>query len=151
MSTTIWRTKWDLDRVNELAGGTMIEHLGIEYVELGSDFIRGTMPVDERTIQPYGLLHGGASVTLAETLGSMAANMCVDPASKMCVGLEISANHVRQVRAGVVTGTARPLHIGARTHVWEIRVEDESERLVSICRLTILVLERESGTRRETT
>lgn len=142
MSGKMWREDMDLDRVNELARGTIIEHLGIKYTELGHDFLRGTMPVDHRTIQPYGLLHGGASVTLAETLGSMAANMCIDPSAHMCVGLDVSANHIRQVTAGRVTGTARPLHLGSRTHVWEIRIDNESGKLVSICRLTMIVLER---------
>src|SRR3546814_19348072 len=92
--------------------------------ELGDDFIRGTLPVDARTLQPFGLLHGGASVALAETLGSIAANLCLDPATHMAVGLEINANHLRAVRSGRVTGTARPLHVGRKTPVWEIRIEE---------------------------
>lgn len=142
MSGGIWHADVDLERINALARGTMIEHIGIEYTDVGRDYLRGTMPVDERTIQPFGILHGGASIALAETLGSMAANMCVDASSQTCVGLDVSANHVKQVTGGSVTGTARPLHLGGRTHVWEIRVENESGTLVSICRLTMIVLER---------
>jgi len=112
--------------------------LGIVLTEQGEDFLRGTMPVDQRTLQPYGLLHGGASVLLAETLGSMAANLCLeDPAQGQAVGLEINANHLRAVTAGVVTGTARPLHVGRSTQVWDIRIEDEQGRLVCVSRLTL--------------
>ncbi len=100
------------------------------------------MPVDARTMQPYGLLHGGASVALAETLGSVAANLCLDPATHMAVGLEINANHLRAVRSGSVTGTARPLHIGRQTQVWEIRIADERGRAVCVSRLTLAVVER---------
>ncbi|MEX0821440.1 MAG: hotdog fold thioesterase [Rhodothermales bacterium] len=141
--TSIWTGHVDLTKATELARGTMIEHLGIEYTELGPDFLRGTMPVDGRTIRPFGILHGGASVALAETLGSMAANLCVDRSTQMCVGLDISANHVRQVTEGMVTGTARPLHLGGSTQVWEIRIDDEAGRLVSVSRLTMIVLDRE--------
>lgn len=124
------------------ARGTMIEHLAIEFVAAGDDFVSARMPVDARTIQPYGLLHGGASVALAETLGSMAASCCVDPAMKMVVGLDINANHVRGVRSGYVTGTARPIHLGGSTQVWDIRIVDERDRLVCIARLTMAVLDR---------
>ncbi|MEG3183777.1 hotdog fold thioesterase [Lysobacter erysipheiresistens] len=116
-----------------------MEPLGIVFTEIGPDFVRGTMPVDERTRQPYGLLHGGASVLLAETLGSSAGNLCV-PDGKVCVGIEINANHVRAARDGVVTGTARPVHVGGRTQVWEIRIEDAAGELVCISRLTLAVI-----------
>ena len=122
-------------------GGDLATHLGIELTEIGDDYLRGTLPVDERTRQPFGLLHGGASVVLAETLGSMAANFCVDTARFYCVGQEINANHVRSARAGRVTGTARPIHLGGRSQVWEIRIEDEGGRLVCISRLTMSVVE----------
>jgi uncharacterized protein (TIGR00369 family) len=115
--------------------------LGIHFTEIGPDYVRGTMPVDARTKQPYGLLHGGASVLLAETLGSTAAGLCV-PADKGVVGIEINANHLRGVRDGNVTGTARPLHVGASTQVWEIRIEDDAGRLVCISRLTLAVISR---------
>jgi len=118
-----------------------MEPLGIVFTEVGHDFIRATMPVDERTRQPYGLLHGGASVLLAETLGSSAGMLCVGD-EEACVGIEINANHLRGVREGIVTGTARPLHIGGRTQVWEIRIEDERHRLVCVSRITLAVIAR---------
>ena len=128
-----------VQRLNELSRGTAMEPLGIVFTEVGGDYLRGTMPVDERTRQPYGLLHGGASVLLAETLGSSAGNLCV-PEGKVCVGLEINANHVRAVRSGNVTGTARAVHVGGRTQVWEIRIEDDAGNLVCISRLTLAVI-----------
>ena len=131
-----------LEAVNALARDTMLDHLGITFTEIGDDFLRASMPVDRRTLQPYGILHGGASVALAETLGSMAANMCIDRSTKMCVGLSISANHVKRVSEGMVTGTARPVHLGGRTQVWEIAIENESGHLVSTSRLTMIVLDR---------
>ena len=137
---SIWQAHVNLEEVNSFARDSMIEHLGIEFVEAGPDFLRGTMPVDHRTVQPFGILHGGASVVLAETLGSMAANLCVDNETEICVGLDISANHVRQVVDGVVTGTARPLHIGRKTHIWEIKIENESGDLVCVSRLTMIVV-----------
>lgn len=115
--------------------------LGIEMLELSGERVVATMPVDERTRQPFGLLHGGASVALAETLGSVAANLCVDTTKVYCVGQEINANHVRSARSGRVTGTARPIHLGSRSQVWEIRIEDEAGRLVCISRLTMSVIE----------
>ncbi|MEZ4768129.1 MAG: hotdog fold thioesterase [Caldilineales bacterium] len=123
-----------------MANNTMIEHLGIEFIELGDDFLRARMPVDHRTVQPAGLLHGGASVALAETLGSAASFLCVDTTRFNVVGVEVNANHVRSARAGWVTGTARPIHLGRSTHVWEIRVVDAEERLVCISRLTMAVV-----------
>lgn len=134
-----FRRSTSLDRLNELSRGTAMEPLGIRFTEIGPDYLRGTMPVDERTKQPYGLLHGGASVLLAETLGSTAGNLCV-PEGRVCVGLEINANHLRAVRSGSVTGTARPLHVGGRTQVWEIRIEDGRGKLACISRLTLAVV-----------
>jgi 1,4-dihydroxy-2-naphthoyl-CoA hydrolase len=122
---------------------TLSEHLGIQFTEIGDDFIRGTMPVDHRTQQPYGLLHGGASVALAETLGSLGAALTVDPEKFICVGLEINANHVRSTRKGLVTGTASPIHRGATTQVWDIRIHDEHDRLVCVSRLTVAVLKKQ--------
>lgn len=122
------------------AHNTMVGHLGIEFIEVGDDFLRARMPVDARTIQPAGLLHGGASVALAETLGSVASYLCTDPANTACVGLEINANHIRSVRSGFVVGTARPVHLGNSTHIWEIRISDEQGRLVCISRLTMAIL-----------
>jgi 1,4-dihydroxy-2-naphthoyl-CoA hydrolase len=127
--------------LNARSAGTAIASLGIEITELGEDFLRGTMPVDSRTKQPFGLLHGGASVLLAETLASHAANLCLaDPGKQQAVGLEINANHVRAVTEGVVTGTARPLHVGRSTQLWEIRIEDAAGKLVCISRMTAAVV-----------
>ena len=111
----VFRAPVSLDELNRLSRGTLIDHLGIVFTGAGEDWLQATMPVDERTRQPYGLLHGGASVVLAETLGSSAGNLCVDTASQVCVGLEINANHLRAARSGVVTGTARALHVGRTT------------------------------------
>lgn len=121
----------------------MDDGLGIEYVEVGPDYLKATMPVDERTTQPLGLLHGGASVALAESMGSVGANYCLDMDEQVGVGQSIYANHIRSVRAGSrVTGTARPLHLGRRSQVWEIEIRDAQERLVSVCRLTVAVVDR---------
>jgi uncharacterized protein (TIGR00369 family) len=139
---SIWRSPQSLDSLNAASEGTMVRHLDIVFTEVGEDFIRGTMPVDERTRQPFGLLHGGASAALAETLGSLAANMCVDRTRYRCVGQEINANHIRSARAGTVTGTARALHVGGRSQVWNIDIVDESGRLVCVSRLTMAVLEK---------
>ena len=140
----IWKQTADLDRINGWNANSLVDHIGIRITEIGEDFLRGTMPVDARTKQPFGLLHGGASVALAESLGSLAGTMCLDAAKEMAVGLDINANHVRAVTEGVVTGTARPLHIGRSTQVWEIRIEDEQGRLVCISRLTLAVVSRQS-------
>ena len=125
--------------------GTMAEHIGLRVTEIGEDYLRGTMPVDGRTKQPYGRLHGGASCVLAEELGSIAASLCTDPKQVFTVGLEINANHIRGVTQGMVTGTARPLHVGRATQVWEIRIEDEQQRLVCISRLTVAVVSLKEG------
>ena len=133
-----FRHRPELAALNARNKANAVGNLGIEFIEQGEDFLRGTMPVDHRTLQPYGLLHGGASVLLAETLGSMAANMCVDdPATGQAVGIEINANHLRAVTEGLVTGTARPIHLGRATQVWEIRIEDEQGRAVCVSRLTL--------------
>lgn len=123
----------------------MIHHIGIEFTGLGDDYIQGTMPVDERTVQTMGMLHGGASVVLAETLGSIGANLVVDPAKYACVGLDINANHIRSVRKGIVIGTARPVHTGSTTQVWSIEIKDEAGRMVCISRLTMAVLQLTEG------
>ena len=130
-----------LAELNALSAGTAMEPLGIVFSELGPGYLRATMPVDARTRQPYGLLHGGASVLLAETLGSTAGGLCVG-ADEGVVGIEINANHLAAVREGRVTGTARPLHVGRSTQVWEIRIEDEAGRLACVSRLTLAVIRR---------
>jgi 1,4-dihydroxy-2-naphthoyl-CoA hydrolase len=139
---TIWKNLLSVEEMNTFHLGTMVEHLGIRFTESGGDFVRGTMPVDGRTRQPYGLLHGGASVVLAETLGSMGAAMCVDAQDYQCVGQEINANHVRAARTGSVTGTARPVHVGGRTQVWVIDIVNEAGKLVCTSRLTVAVIKR---------
>lgn len=143
---SIWFNKQvSISDLTGIGKGNMGEHLGIEWLSLEEDAISATMPVDHRTRQPYGLLHGGASVALAETLGSVAAMLVTDPERFICVGMEINANHVRGVTEGVVTGTARPLHIGGSSQVWEIRIVNEDGKLVCISRLTVAVRRRSPG------
>ena len=137
-----FRANVGLDELNALSRNTAIEALGIVFTGIGEDWLRATMPVDARTHQPYGLLHGGASVLLAETLGSTAGGLCA-PDGCGVVGIEINANHLRGVRSGLVTGTARPLHVGRSTQVWEIRIEDEAGRPVCVSRLTLAVVARD--------
>lgn len=140
---TIWFHKdLSLAHFGQFGKETMGEYLGIEWTELGDNFLKARMPVDHRTRQPYGLLHGGASCALAETIGSVASAMVVDHAKFYCVGLEINANHIRSAREGFVTGIAYPLHIGASTHVWDIKIYDEKEKLVCVSRLTVAVIAR---------
>ena len=138
---SIWFRPYTLDEIQSYSRGSMVEHLDLRFTEIGPDFLRGTLPVDGRTTQPFGLLHGGASVVLAETLGSVAATHCVDLDRFHCVGLEINANHLRAARSGRVTGTARPVHLGRRSQVWEIRIEDEAGKLTCISRLTVSVID----------
>jgi 1,4-dihydroxy-2-naphthoyl-CoA hydrolase len=140
---TIWFVKSPMPtaaQINTASSNTLVAHLGIEIIEVGADFLRATMPVDARTHQPMGLLHGGASVVLAETLGSSAGFMCVDSSKFNIVGTEINANHLRSVRSGFVTGTTRPLHLGRSSQVWEICIENDKQQLVCISRLTVAVV-----------
>lgn len=137
---SIWHPAHDLSNLNAGSADNAVGHLGIVITEVGPDFLRGTMPVDRRTVQPFGLLHGGASVLLAETLGSQASFLTVDPGQNRCVGLDINANHVRGVTSGQVVGTARPVHLGRTTQIWEIRIETEDGKLVCISRITMAVL-----------
>ena len=140
----IWFDKeLSVEKLKPLGPNTMAELLGIEWVEVGNNFITAKMPVDHRTIQPYGLLHGGASCALAETIGSVASAMVVDHSKFFCVGLEINANHIRGAREGYVMGTASPLHLGGTTHVWDIKIYDEKERLICVSRLTVAILKRQ--------
>ena len=138
----IWHSPLDLIELNRMGVGTAVAHLGIEFTGFGPDWLLARMPVDRRTIQPFGLLHGGASVLLAETLGSVGANLCVDATKQLCTGQEINANHLRAVRQGFVSGRASPVHRGRTSQVWEIRVSDDQDRLVCISRLTMAVLDR---------
>ncbi len=138
---SIWKVEPNIDLINQSCEACMVGHIGIKITEAGDDYLKGTMPVDHRTTQPFGILHGGASVTLAESLGSLAANLAVDPATHRCVGLDINANHVRAVPSGsMVTGIAKPYHIGRSTQVWDIKIYDEREKLVCVSRLTMSVI-----------
>ncbi|QLH31721.1 MAG: hotdog fold thioesterase [Cyclobacteriaceae bacterium] len=139
---SVFKATPTLEKLNALSANTMVAHLGIEFTNMGEDFIEARMPVDPRTHQPLGLLHGGASVALAETLGSIAATCCINPAVQYCVGLEINANHIKSVRNGFVTGVAKPVHIGKRTQVWEIRIVNDTQDLVCISRITLAVLDK---------
>lgn len=139
----IWFYKnLNIESLEPLGKGTLGEHLGMQFSEIGDDYLKATMPVDNRTKQPYGLLHGGASVALAETLGSVGSALIIDPDKFICVGMEINANHLRSVKEGFVTGTATPLHIGASSHVWEIKIHDENQKLICISRLTVAVIKK---------
>ncbi|MEM6525121.1 MAG: hotdog fold thioesterase [Bacteroidota bacterium] len=129
-------------QLNAMNKNTMMEHLGIEFTGVGKDFVEAKMPVDHRTHQPYGLLHGGASVVLAKTLGSVAAHLSVAEQGKLTVGLEVNANHLKSVKSGYVMGRAQPIHIGRSTQVWEIRISDELHNKVCVSRITIAVIER---------
>jgi 1,4-dihydroxy-2-naphthoyl-CoA hydrolase len=131
-----------LDQLNYTRRETMINHLGIEFTGIGDDYLEATMPVDDRTKQPMGLLHGGANVALAETLGSLAASLTLDLSKQACVGLEINANHVRAVKEGKVKGVAKPIHIGKSTQIWEIKIYNQSEQLCCISRITMAILEK---------
>ncbi|MGJ8688072.1 MAG: hotdog fold thioesterase [Gammaproteobacteria bacterium] len=137
---SIWTRALDIESINNGNKGSAVESLGIEFTEIGDDYVKGRMPVDSRTIQPYGILHGGASVLLAETLGSIAANYCLRGEGQQAVGLEINANHLRSVASGWVIGTARPIHIGGSTQVWEIRIENEDGQPTCISRITMAVI-----------
>jgi len=138
----IWRIETTPELLQQRSRNTLVEHLDIRVTEIGPDYLRATMPVDSRTHQPQGILHGGASVALAETLGSLAANLCVDAGKFMCVGQEINANHLRPVTSGLVTATARAFHVGTRSQVWGIEIRDENDKLVCVSRLTMAVVER---------
>ena len=136
----IWFKEVELAALNEIGINTMSKHLGIEVIEIGKDFIKATMPVDARTKQPYGILHGGASVALAETIGSYGSHLIIDSSKYLSVGLEINANHIRKASAGIVIGIAKPIHIGKTTHVWGIEIMDEKGLLICICRLTVAII-----------
>ncbi|MBS0367360.1 MAG: hotdog fold thioesterase [Proteobacteria bacterium] len=142
---SIWHTTATPEQLTARTGGSMPGLLGIRFTEVGADFLGATMPVNERTRQPFGLLHGGASLALAETIGSVASLLCIDAQRFMCVGQEINANHLRGVREGIVTATVRPFHRGTRSHVWHIEIRDPQERLVCVSRLTMAIVEKRNG------
>lgn len=138
---SIWHNKAiSIESVATLDSQTMSAFLGIKFIEIGPDFLKASMPVNEKTKQPYGLLHGGASLALAETIGSIASALVIDQEKANCVGLEINANHLRSVREGIVIATTKPLHLGKSTHVWDIKIHDENQNLVCISRLTVAIL-----------
>ena len=140
---SIWFNKeLSIKEFSEPGKGTMSEYLGIEVTEFGENYLKAKMPVDHRTRQPYGQLHGGASCVLAETIGGVASAMVIDHSRFYCVGLEINANHVRSARDGFVTGVASPLHLGSTTHVWDIKISDETGKLICVSRLTMAIIPR---------
>jgi 1,4-dihydroxy-2-naphthoyl-CoA hydrolase len=139
---SIWRIQPTVEQLQEHSRNTLVETIGIRVTEIGPDFLRASMPVNPTTHQPMGVLHGGASVALAETVGSLAANLCVDQKLYACMGQEINANHLRPVSSGIVTATARPYHLGRRSQVWGIEIRDEQQNLVCISRLTMAVVDR---------
>ena len=136
----IWLTEPDLNMINQFGQNTLVSYLDIRFIEAGEDFLKAAMPVDHRTHQPMGILHGGASVVLSETLASTGANLCVDTGFHYCVGLEINANHIRSVRKGEIFGICKPVHLGKSTQIWEVRMSDEKDRLTCISRVTMAVL-----------
>jgi len=138
----MFRSEVSLETVNARHKDTMVDHLGIEIIEVGEDYMVAKMPVDHRTKQPLGLLHGGASLALAETLGSVAANCVIDLEKQYCVGLEINANHIKSAKSGYVYGTTKPIHLGRKTHVWEIKIRNEAKQLTCISRITMAVIEK---------
>ncbi len=139
---TIWKRPISVEILNAFEEQSMPTHVGIEITEVGPDYIKGTMPVDHRTKQPFGILHGGASVVLAETLGSIGGNDCLETGEGYCVGLDINSNHIRAASEGFVTGTAKPYHIGRTTHVWHIEIHNEAGKLINISRLTLAVIKK---------
>jgi uncharacterized protein (TIGR00369 family) len=139
---TIWKTRTTVEELTERSKNTLMEHLGIEYLEIGDNFLKARMPVDQRTKQTVGILHGGASVALAETLGSIAARLCLGEKHTSIVGLEINANHIRPVQSGWVTGITTPIHIGNTTQIWEIKIYNEQDKLVCISRLTVANIDK---------
>ena len=142
MQAPVFDKNIKVQELQDFSKNTLSDHLGIEFLEVGDDFVSARMPVDDRTVQPHRLLHGGASVALAETLGSLASSLLIDRASQAVVGLEINANHIKSAREGFVIGTASPIHLGKKTHVWDIRIENEDKQLVSISRLTVAIIDR---------
>lgn len=137
---TIWFSQPNLAQINSRHKGTMLEHLGIEVSKIGADYVEGRMPVDQRTLQPFKLLHGGANVVLAESLGSIGGNLTINPDKYYCVGQEVNANHLRAVQSGVVTGRAEQVYSGRRSQVWQVTLYDEGNKLSCISRLTLAVV-----------
>ena len=143
----MWFKNFTIEDLQREVKGNMMEHIGIEFTDIGEDYLAAKMPVDYRTTQPLGLLHGGASVALAESLGSMATYLCLDTEKLYCVGLEINANHIRSVKDGYVYGIAKPLHMGRNTHIWEIKITDQDKKLICVSRLTRAIMSKNKETR----
>lgn len=141
---SIWKTPISRELLKQRSANTFVEYIGIEFTEIGDDFLTATLPVDHRTKQPLGLLNGGVSAALAESVASTAANYCVDVTKQYCVGLEINANHLKPASQGTVTATAKPVHLGSRTQVWEIRIENNHHQLICISRMTMAVMNRDA-------
>jgi uncharacterized protein (TIGR00369 family) len=139
---SIWLERPTVEELMKRTRNTLAESIGMEYLEVGDDYIKARIPVDERTRQPYGLLHGGASLALAETLGSVGPRFCIDQSKKNSVGLEVNGNHLKAVSDGYVYGTARPIHMGSRTHVWDVRITDDNDRLIHIARVTTAIIDK---------
>lgn len=139
---SIWKIPLTLEIVQASREQTMVDYLGIEFTQIGDDYLAAKMPIDRRTKQPYGIMHGGASCVLAETIASVAANFCVDQKTKYCVGLEINTSHIKMVRDGFVMGVAKPIHMGKSTQLWEILIHDEKGNLISTSRLRLAVLDK---------
>src|SRR3989344_2145815 len=137
MSKSIWVHPLSLEEINRRAKNTLSDHLKIEFIKVGDDHLIARMPIESHTHQPMGIMHGGASAALAETVASAAGNYCVDQSTKICVGLELNINHLRPVRSGFIHAVASPLHLGKTTQVWDIKIHDETKRLVSVARLTL--------------
>ena len=143
---SIWFDKTiSLEKIKDFGKGFMADFLEMKWVEIGDDFLKMSMPVNAKTRQPYGLLHGGASCALAETVGSVASAFVIDPDKFYCVGLEINANHVRGIGDGIVVGTAAPLHIGRTTHVWDIKIHDSNQKLICVSRLTVAIISKDNS------
>lgn len=139
--SAIWFNKESsIDDIPNISADTMAGYLGMEWIEIGPSHLKMRMPVNNRTIQPYGILHGGASCALAETIGSLASHLVIDPSTHYCVGLEINANHIRSAREGFIIAHCTPIHLGRSTHVWDIKIEDEARKLVCVSRLTVAIL-----------
>lgn len=132
----------ELDAINSMSKGCMVDHLGIEFTEIGDDYLVATMPVDHRTKQPMGLLHGGASVALAETMGSVGSTVTIDLNKQYAVGLEINTNHIKSAKSGKVTGVASPVHLGRSTQVWGIEIRNDEDQIVAVSRITLAILDR---------
>ena len=141
----MFNTDYTVEGINDFSKNCMVGHIGIQFTEIGADYLKAKMPVDKRTTQPFQVLHGGASVALAETMGSMGATMTIDINKQFCAGIEINANHIKAAKNGFVYGVAKPIHMGKKTHVWEIKISDEKNDLVCISRITVAIIDKKQN------